>query len=278
MEVATTIADNTSAYQIKPIIMPAFVGIMGGPVSGKTTLLRTIKKSCTCVGGSVVCADYSRHIHAWHINPDNHSPLRNMCLAHEEYRKKGQLIPDEEVNQALMYYLYAQERKIIFEESMVERPSGPTRKLGIGTFICSGWPRTPNQRELMEKAFVDAQLAMIDLTKDRANQLRELRISKANGEVRDDDDPDIFMGRWKTFEESTLPEFHAFKEKFPTKVIHVSFDHKLAKRAKKVIIRGIGDPLVRRSMLTKIEPSTPGVETTATRFIRSIEEQSKKTP
>lgn len=256
-----------------PIVKADFVAIVGPPSCGKTTLIRALRRTAECVSHSLQIADFSRHIRAWHLNPDNDSPHRELAESHEVIRAQGNMIPDEDMEKLILYYLYAKERIVMNEAQML---AAQIKRIGIHRFICAGWPRNKEQIESMLANFKNPIIVVLDITYEKSNEMRLKRIeeAKAQGQVREDDeDVSAFENRWHIYRTITEPALKAYTGM----MIRVDSSMHLEKKAKLVIRQCIptDQEIIRASMLSKII-SHPKVNngrpvTKATEFIDHIE-------
>ena len=250
-------------------------GITGRPISGKTTLLKILRKATVFTGMKVICADNSEDVRKWHLAPENMSPFRDMCLNHAEHIKNGWLIPDEEVNMLVMSYIRAMQEKAMRKFDDTYR---------IGTFIISGWPRTHIQIEFGKESFTNFRIGVVHISEQESNELRLKRIAEMGDSARPDDlDERTFWSRQRNFSLFTQPAFeHELKEN-PTGAINIKFQKPPEKKAELLVIRGVNCcPRTQISMRNQINPrppANPGVlrpPTPAQIFIDSIVRQTKQ--
>jgi adenylate kinase family enzyme len=223
-------------------------------------------------------ADYSRHIHKWHINPDNESPLRELALSHKHIRDTGNMIPDKEVEKLILCYLYARERILANELQFIEvKPGENPPPMGIERFICSGWPRNQAQIEAMHVHFRNPMIVLLDVSFKESNEKRLKRIEEceAAGETRTDDlDEGTFMNRWHIYQHVTEPAIKSFGGR----VVRIDSTLRLEKKVRRFVQECIPHEQihVRKSMFSKFLPHPSNPErgrpvTKATQFIDHIE-------
>lgn len=265
-----SLADHV--HMTKPMIPCDLVVIGGKSPCGKTTLLLTWELAGEYLTPGYIFADYSHHVRRWHLDPINMSPLRDMCISHKAIIDRGELIPDDDVNQLMMYYLHTQERNIINEQRILQSLSGKEKPLGIKLLVTSGWPRTKKQFELAESFFKSVRLVYIESSHEKAAELRDLR---ATHEERTDDNAASAIKRTDVYETHIRPAFEDFTKRNPEKIIPVMFEKPLTQKVRLVVRRTISCPRAKSSLLSNIEPRNSSIVTKASAFIAEIEARSR---
>lgn len=192
--------------------------LISGPSCGKTTLIQAMQLAACNVGGFVI-TDMSE-IMNWHQNPKNYSPLRESFITAEAVRKRGDLVDDYLIFAGFVFYLVQMQHQSLL---------GDIRKV-----LISGLPRKSLQAELLLEHFPLFILAYIDCPQEESERRRLKRI--ADGIVRDDDDPVIFVRRWKNFHNETEPTVEEYKAKHLNDGRFLTIDYRRAPLTKGLIL------------------------------------------
>jgi hypothetical protein len=191
-----------------------FVSFVGGPNSGKSSLLTGLKHAAVYIAG-MAFVDMSAVIE-WHRDPKKESPYKGKFDALKAGMKVSDLVSDDDlIMDALLYYLSIEQQTCVDQR--------------IRTVIASGVPRNRAQMMKAERLFPGMRQFTIDSTQDQANTNRLIRLS--DGPSRADDKYDDFVDRWTTYERLTLPPAVEFASRNPDRSVRVKISLDPSKKA-----------------------------------------------